>query len=78
MAKSNLQGTALSQPTAVGADSVAEHCERFGISKTTFYELQRQGHGPRVMRVGGRTLVSHAAALEWQRSLEADSEKDAR
>ena len=65
MAKNDKPAT---EAPALGAVSVAEHCRQYGISKTTFYELQRQGRGPRLMRIGGRTLVTHEAALAWQRA----------
>jgi predicted DNA-binding transcriptional regulator AlpA len=52
------------------AFSVNEFCEQHGISRTLFYGLQRDGHGPRLMRAGGRTLVSVEAATEWRQAME--------
>lgn len=63
-----------SAPTAAGAApaafSVAEFCEAQRISRTSFYKIVKRGSGPRLMRAGGRTLISHDAARDWQRALE--------
>ena len=61
-------------PTDVDAFSVDEFCRRHGISRPMFYKLCRQGHGPRTMKIGVRTLVSVAAAEEWRRQMEAASQ----
>jgi len=53
------------------AYSVAEFCRRNGISRATYYNLQRDGTGPRVMKVGARALISVEAATEWRRNMEA-------
>lgn len=50
--------------------SVSEFCLAYGISRALFYVLLRNGEGPRVMRVGGRVLVSVDAAKNWQRQTE--------
>lgn len=50
--------------------SVAEFCRSYSISKSTFYKLARNGTGPKLMRVGERTLISLEAIDEWRRRLE--------
>jgi predicted DNA-binding transcriptional regulator AlpA len=50
--------------------SVAEFCAQHGISRSLFYRLLQDGQGPRVMKVGKRTLITNEAAEEWRRSLE--------
>jgi len=45
------------------------------ISRGFFYKLLKQGNGPRVMRPGGRTLISAEAERDWHRELEAKSAK---
>jgi predicted DNA-binding transcriptional regulator AlpA len=51
--------------------SIAEFCERNGISRAFFYIMQRGGTGPRLMRVGStRVLISREAAAEWRREHE--------
>lgn len=56
-----------------GAISVAEFCRRFSISRSHFYVLQKQGRGPRVFKIGSRTLISNAAGADWVRELEAEA-----
>ncbi len=51
--------------------SVADFCHAHGISRALFYKLLREGHGPRVMKVGRRTLISREAAEQWRRRMEA-------
>ena len=58
-------------PTPRLALSIPEFCEAFGISEDFFYKLKRLGQGPRLMKVGARTLISLEAATEWAREREA-------
>jgi predicted DNA-binding transcriptional regulator AlpA len=59
------------------ASSVDEFCIAHGISRAMFYKLLKVGKGPRVMRVGSRTLVSEESAAAWRRAMEAEAEKAA-
>ena len=52
------------------AFSVSEFCEAHRISRSLFYELRRNGLGPKEMKVGARRLISHEAAAEWRRRME--------
>ena len=58
-------------PTPRLALSIPEFCEAHGISEDFFYKLKRQSQGPRLMKVGARTLISLEAAAEWRREREA-------
>jgi hypothetical protein len=62
-------GRAAQIPAA--AFSVPEFCTAHRISRAFFYLLQKDGSGPRLMRVRGRTLVTAEAAAEWRRKMEA-------
>lgn len=54
--------------------TVTEFCaEHGGISRVLFYKLQKEGRGPRLMKVGRRTLISAEAAADWRRQMELDS-----
>lgn len=53
------------------AFTVPEFCSAHRISRALFYILRRDGRGPRVMKVGKRTLISGEAANEWRREMEA-------
>jgi hypothetical protein len=46
--------------------SVAEFCEAHDISIGFFYELRKRGLGPRVMKLGTRTLISAEEAARWR------------
>ena len=52
------------------AFSVTEFCREHGISRGLFYILLRDGRGPRIMKAGRRTLISHEAAAEWRERME--------
>ena len=56
------------------AYSVAEFCAAHGISRATFYNLLKAGLGPRIMKLGSRTLISTEAALEWRQRMEATTQ----
>jgi hypothetical protein len=55
---------------AILAYSVLEFCHLHNIGRATFYRLLQAGKGPRLMRVGKRTLISSESAAEWRRSME--------
>lgn len=58
------------------AYSIQEFCAAHGgIARTAFYEMMKNGHGPRTFKVGRRTLISLEAAADWRRSMEAENAK---
>lgn len=50
--------------------SVDQFCADHAISRAMFYKLLKEGRGPRLMKVGTRTLVSDDAAAAWRRMME--------
>ena len=50
--------------------SIPEFCRDHRMSRTLFYDIQRKGEGPRVMRVRGRRYISAEAAAEWRKKME--------
>ena len=50
--------------------SIPEFCAQHGISRSLLYKLLQQGKGPRIIKVGKRTLITNEAAEEWRRSRE--------
>lgn len=48
-------------------------CNTHGISRALFYKLVKENRGPRLMKVGRRTLISFEAALAWRREMERSS-----
>ncbi len=57
----------------VQAQTVDEFCQSHRISRGTFYNLLKDGRGPRVMKIGSRTLISAEAAVDWRRRMEQPS-----
>jgi len=56
-------------PTAMY--SVPSFCAAHGISESFFYQLQAEGLGPDVLRLGARVFVTHEAASRWRMIREA-------
>jgi len=54
----------------LGAYNVLGFCLAHGISRSTFYAQLTAGQGPRIMKVGARTLISVEAAQSWRRARE--------
>ena len=57
--------------------TVNEFCEAHRVSRARFYTMLSEGIGPRVMKVGGRTLVSSEAAQDWRRRMETSTQPPA-
>ena len=67
-------------PASPGAEiraySIPEFCRvHGGMSQAFFHALVAKGKGPRLMKVGARTLISVEAAAEWRRAQEAATER---
>jgi hypothetical protein len=59
------------------AMSIHAFCARHDISEDMYFKMQREGWGPRVMRVGARTLISIESAADWRREREEEAENAA-
>ena len=69
-------------PAPLGAEvcaySIPEFCRAHGgISQSYFHALVAKGRGPRLMKVGARTMISVEAAAEWRRAQEAATTEQA-
>ena len=53
--------------------SISDFCRAHGISRSHYFNLKKDGRGPREMRVGTRVLISREAAADWRAKCEADS-----
>ena len=60
-----------------GAVTVSQFCEKYRIGRTHFYQLLKDGNGPRLMKVGRRTLVSAKAESDWVEQSEQASTQGA-
>jgi hypothetical protein len=59
---------------AVGAFSISDFCKAHGgISQAFFHKLIGEGRGPKLMKVGARTLISVEAAAAWRLAREAET-----
>jgi hypothetical protein len=52
------------------AYSIAEFAWLHGISVDHYFRMARLGQGPRVMKVGHRSLISRESAADWRRERE--------
>jgi predicted DNA-binding transcriptional regulator AlpA len=52
------------------AFTIDEFCEQFRISRATFYNLIGSGRGPRVIKIGSRSIISVEAAADWRHRME--------
>ncbi|MDR6411387.1 helix-turn-helix transcriptional regulator [Paraburkholderia terricola] len=43
-----------------GAITLLEFCDRYKLSRSTFYEMRKRGLGPRRTHVGRRVLIAWA------------------
>ena len=50
--------------------SISEFCASHNISVDTYFKIQRNGTGPKIMKVGSRTLISAEAAAAWRAARE--------
>lgn len=53
--------------------TVPQFLASHNVSRTHFYALVADGRGPRLMKVGRRTLISVEAAAAWRARMEAET-----
>ena len=58
--------------------SVPSFCADNGLSRSLFYRLLRDKRGPRVTKIGRRSLISAEAAAEWRARMERETEQATR
>jgi hypothetical protein len=47
--------------------SIPEFLDEHRISRSLLYRLIKEGCGPRITKIAGRTLISAEAAADWRR-----------
>jgi len=52
------------------AYTIREFCDAHRISKSTYYNLRKQGLGPDEARVRDRVIITMEAAARWRRARE--------
>jgi hypothetical protein len=58
--------------------TMPEFCVSHNISEAFYYMLQKDGRGPRTMRVGRRRLISVEEARRWREERTSQLEKESR
>lgn len=53
--------------------SVQEFCDAHQVGRNLFYKLVAAGTGPRIMKLGRRTLITREAAATWRQEMERQS-----
>jgi excisionase family DNA binding protein len=53
--------------------TIREFCAACGISRATLYRAVKAGTGPRITKIGGRTLIRVSSAEEWAERQELES-----
>ena len=53
------------------AFTINEFCQRHGLSRGSYYNLEKAGQGPRTIRFGTTVRISREAAEDWRRAMEA-------
>jgi hypothetical protein len=56
----------------MGTKTIAKFCEDNSISRSTYYNLDKIGKGPRVIRLGQKIIITDQAEADWQREREAE------
>ena len=57
------------------AQTIAEFCAEFSISRQHFYALRKRGEGPRLFTLGSRIFISQESKLAWVREREAATQQ---
>lgn len=60
----------MSQHTQPDVFDIPSFCSAHKISRSLFYKLLKEGAGPRLMKLGRRTLITLEAAADWRREME--------
>jgi hypothetical protein len=56
--------------------TIAEFCALHSLSRVTYYQLEHQGRGPKVMFVGAHKRITQEAAAAWRTQMERDAARD--
>jgi hypothetical protein len=56
-----------------GAFAFEEWCRYRGFCRATGYNLLKRGKGPKIIKVGARTIVTVEADAEWVARMQAET-----
>lgn len=66
----NTQPSGSTGAIAKAAFSMDEFCIAHSLSRAMLYKMIKVGKGPRVMKVGTRSLISSESAAAWRKQME--------
>ncbi len=52
------------------AYSIQQFCDVHGFSRGLFFKMMKDGRGPKVVKLGRRTIITKESAAEWRSRLE--------
>lgn len=52
-----------------GAITLLEFCDRYKLSRSTYYEMRKRGLGPREIHIGRRVVIAWRAIREWEETM---------
>lgn len=55
--------------------TISGFCQDHHISKAFLYKLIKEGNGPRIAKIGRRSLISAEAASDWLALMEAQTDQ---
>ena len=59
---------------SLDAFNISQFCEQHSISRSAYYDMEKQGKGPRTFSIGGKgkgKRISKEAAADWRKQREA-------
>lgn len=56
------------------SSTIDEFCAEERVCRATFYNLKKQGKGPRVYYIGTRARISEEAKAEWRAARQAEAD----
>ena len=57
----------------MASKTISQWCDSHHLSRSCFYNLQKAGKAPRIMRIGTAVRITDDADREWQSARERDS-----
>jgi len=60
------QSADIADATNLGGFTIPEWCKAYRVCRATFYNLQKNGQGPAVIKIGNRSIVTYRASRKWE------------
>jgi hypothetical protein len=53
--------------------TINEWCRRHKVCRSTYYKMQRENRGPKIIKIGSQTRITRKADEAWSRRMERES-----